>query len=62
MVTRWTPVKGLTFSGDVTWQGIRQHNEGLLEFSSATSGKPLGFYELRSEQNVLLMLRAQRNW
>jgi len=62
LITRWTPVKGLTFSGDVTWQGIRQHHEGLLEFSSASNGKPLGFYELRSEQNVLLLLRAQRNW
>jgi hypothetical protein len=62
VITRWTPVKGLTFSGDVTWQGIRQHNEALIGFTSATIGKPLALYELRSEQNVLLLLRAQRNW
>jgi hypothetical protein len=62
IITRWTPVKGLTFSGDVTWQGIRQHNEGLINFASQTVGKPAGIYELRSEQNVLLLLRAQRNW
>ena len=61
-ITRWTPVKGLTFSGDVTWQGIRQHNEGLINTSSLAVGKPLGIYELRNEQNVLLLLRAQRNW
>jgi hypothetical protein len=61
-ITRWTPVKGLTFSGDVTWQGIRQHNEGLIGFTSATIGKPLALYELRSEQNAVLLLRAQRNW
>jgi hypothetical protein len=61
-VARWTPVKGLTFSGDLTWQGIRQHNEGLFAFTSVTSGKSLGLYEFKNEQNVLLMLRAQRNW
>jgi hypothetical protein len=62
VITRWTPVKGLTFSGDVTWQGIRQHNEGLLNLSSQAVGKPLALYELKNEQNVLLLLRAQRNW
>jgi hypothetical protein len=59
LVTRWTPVKGLTFSGDVTWQGIAQHNQGLILFSSSLIGKPLALYELKSEQNVLLLLRAQ---
>jgi hypothetical protein len=62
VITRWTPVKGLTFSGDVTWQGIQQNNQGLMIFSSAAVGKPLGVYELKNEQNVLLLLRAQRNW
>jgi hypothetical protein len=55
-------VKGLTFSGDVTWQGIAQHNQGLIPFSSTLIGKPLALYELKSEQNVVLLLRAQRNW
>jgi len=62
IVTRWTPVKGLTFSGDVTWQGIAQHNQGLILFSSTLIGKPLALYELKSEQNVVLLLRAQKNW
>ena len=55
-------MRGLTFSGDVTWQGIRQHNEALINTSSLAVGKPLGIFELRNEQNVLLLLRAQRNW
>jgi hypothetical protein len=62
IITRWTPVKGLTFSGDVTWQGIAQHNQGLILVSSTLIGKPLALYELKNEQNVLLLLRAQRNW
>jgi hypothetical protein len=62
IITRWTPVRGLTFSGDITWEGIRQHNEGLLLFSNPAAGKSNALYELKNEQNVLLLLRAQRNW
>jgi hypothetical protein len=62
VITRWTPVRGLTFSGDVTWQGIRQHNEGLVVFGSTANGVPTAAYELKSQQNVVLLLRAQRNW
>jgi len=62
VITRWTPVKGLTFSGDITWQGIQQNNQGLVLFSSVANGKSQALYELKNEQNVLVLLRAQRNW
>jgi hypothetical protein len=67
VITRWTPVKGLTFSGDFTWQHIQQHNEGLILGNNASFfgvSKPIAgtAYELRNQDNVLLLLRAQRNW
>jgi hypothetical protein len=55
-------VRGLTFSGDLTWQHIQQHNEGLAVFNSAGIAKPTALYEFKNQDNVLLLLRAQRNW
>jgi hypothetical protein len=65
IITRWTPVRGLTFSGDFTWQHIQQHNDGLAAFTGAGAaaiGKPTALYEFKNQDNVLLLLRAQRNW
>ncbi|MCP2218458.1 MULTISPECIES: porin [Bradyrhizobium] len=61
-ITRWTPVKNLTFSGDFTWSHIDQKNSGYITTASASVGKPAATYELKDQNNLLLMLRAQRNW
>jgi hypothetical protein len=61
-ITRWTPIKNLTFSGDITWQHIDQKNSGVIAFASTTLGKPATLYELKNQDNVVLLLRAQRNW
>ena len=61
-ITRWTPVKGLTFAADVTWQHIDQKNVGTINAANVTIGKPVAAYELKNQDNVLLLLRAQRNW
>jgi hypothetical protein len=64
-VTRWTPVKNLTFSGEVTYSHLDQKMEGtiLLPAAAGTAiGKPSTVYELRDQDTVLLQLRAQRNW
>jgi hypothetical protein len=61
-ITRWTPVKDLTFSADLTWSHIDTKMAGLLTTSDAAIGKPLAAYEMKSEDNVVLLLRAQRNW
>ncbi len=61
-ITRWTPVKNLAFSADVTWSHIDQKNSGVIAFASASVGKPATLYELRNQDNVVLLLRAQRNW
>ena len=61
-ITRWTPVKNLTFSADFTYTHLDQKMEGTVVNSSAGIGKPPAVYELRDQDTVLLLLRAQRNW
>lgn len=62
IITRWTPVKNLTFSADLTWQHLDQKMFGTVVAPSATIGKPALVYELKDQDNVVLLLRAQRNW
>ena len=61
-ITRWTPVKNLTFSGDVTWSHIDISSSGTVDAASASVGKPHAVYELKDQNTVLLLLRAQRNF
>jgi hypothetical protein len=63
IITRWTPVKNLTFSADFTWMNLDQKNEGvLIGAASPTISKPAASYELRDQNTLFLLLRAQRNW
>jgi hypothetical protein len=62
LVTRWTPVKGLTFAGEVTLSHIDQRNSGLIVAGSSAIGKPITTYELKNQNNVVFALRAQRDW
>jgi hypothetical protein len=61
-ITRWTPVKNLTFSGDVVWTHLDQKMSGTVAAASATAGKPTAVYELKDQDTVTLLLRAQRNF
>ncbi|MBV9566228.1 MAG: porin [Bradyrhizobium sp.] len=61
-ITRWTPVKNLTFSGDVTWSHLDQKFAGTLSVPSAAVGKPAAVYQLKDQDTVTLLLRAQRNF
>ena len=61
-ITRWTPVKNLTFSGDVTFTHLDQKMFGTVAAPSATIGKPVAVYELKDQNTALFLLRAQRNW
>ena len=61
-VTRWTPVKNLTFWAEVTYQHLDQKLRGLGGFRGARNGKPAALYELKDQDNWILGLRAQRNW
>jgi porin-like protein len=63
VVTRWTPVKNLTFSADVTYSHLDQKYAGAIASpGNAAVAKPAAFYELKDQDTVSLLLRAQRNW
>ena len=67
LITRWTPVKNLTFSADLTYTMLDQNMAGTITTSaaapfSAALGKPAATYELKDQNTLLLLLRAQRNW
>ena len=63
IITRWTPVKGLTFSGELTWSRIDQKHSGTV-VAPALAGvaKPAAVYEVKDQDTVTLLLRAQRNF
>ncbi len=64
LITRWTPVKNLTFSADVTYSNLDQKFAGTIAPITAANGiaKPAAVYELKDQNTVSLLIRAQRNW
>jgi hypothetical protein len=61
IITRWTPVKNLTFSGDFTWQHLSQNYAGTVA-NGGTNGMPAGAYFVNNQNNYNFLFRAQRNW
>ena len=64
-VTRWTPVKNLTFSAEVLYFHLDQKFTGAV----ATAGGPgapkpggVAVYELKDQNTVSLNVRVQRNF
>ncbi|NPU68635.1 MULTISPECIES: porin [Bradyrhizobium] len=63
VITRWTPVKGLTFSADVTYSHLDQKYSGaVIAPAVASTAKPAAIYQLKDQDTVSMLLRAQRNW
>ncbi|QQO17801.1 porin [Bradyrhizobium diazoefficiens] len=63
LITRWTPVKNLTFSADLNWTRIDQKYSGLIAAPAiAGTAKPAAVYEMKDQDSFTLLLRAQRNW
>jgi len=61
--TVWTPVKNLAFTADVTFARLDQKYSGTVVTGAvAALAKPAGLYELKSQNTVSMLLRAQRNW
>jgi porin-like protein len=58
---RWTPVKNLTFTGEVQWFHLDQKMSGSSVFT-ATAPKPNALYQFKDQDTVLLQVRAQRNF
>ena len=63
VITRWTPVKNLTFSADFTYSHLDQKYSGVITTPALTGvAKPAATYELKDQDTYSLLLRAQRNW
>ena len=61
VVTRWTPVKNLTFSAEVQWFHLDQKFAGTSVLGAAAP-KPTTVYQFKDQDAVSLQLRAQRNF
>jgi hypothetical protein len=62
-VARWTPVKGLTFSGEVMYTWLDQGFAGTATLApSAASRKPVAVYEFKDQGTWTFGLRAQRSF
>jgi hypothetical protein len=62
LITRWSPVKKLTFSADAVYTMFDQKNSGNFLAGGAAVGKPAGLYEAKDQSTWQVLLRAQRNW
>ncbi|ABD88678.1 porin [Rhodopseudomonas palustris] len=61
-VTRWTPVKNLTFSGEVMYTKLDQDYSGLTGSVKPTATKPTGIYEFKDQDTWTGAVRVQRNF
>ena len=61
VVTRWTPVKNLTFSAEVGAFFLDQKFTGASVLA-APAPKPVAVYEYKDQSTVFLNVRAQRNF
>jgi hypothetical protein len=63
IITRWTPVKNLTFSVDTTYTRLDQKYSGVVALpGSVATAKPATTYELKDQDSIQMLVRAQRNW
>ena len=64
VVTRWTPVKNLTFSAEVGAFLLDQKFTGAVGPVGATVAppKPVAQYEFKDQSTVFLNVRVQRNF
>jgi hypothetical protein len=60
-VTRWTPVKNLTFSAEFQWFHLDQKFSGVATLGPSAP-KPATVYEFKDQDTYLLQVRAQRNF
>ena len=61
LVTRWTPVKNLTFSAEAQWFHLDQNFSGAAAFA-ANGPKPAAVYSFRDQDAYTLNVRVQRNF
>jgi Porin subfamily len=64
LVTRWTPVKNLTFSAEVQDSKLDQKYTGAITTAAGPGVPKRGgvAYELKDQDTVALNVRVQRNF
>jgi hypothetical protein len=61
--TVWTPVKNLAFTADLSWSRLDQKYSGTITAPAvSTAAKPGAVYELKDQNSLTLLLRAQRTF
>jgi Porin subfamily len=60
-ITRWTPVKNLTFSAETIWTHLNQGFSGAATFSPGAP-QPTALYSFKNQDTVSLNVRVQRNF
>jgi hypothetical protein len=61
LITRWTPVKNLTFSAEVMYSRLDQNFTGTATLAPSAP-KPATVYEFKDQDTVTFNVRAQRNF
>jgi hypothetical protein len=61
VITRWTPVKNLTFSAEAMWFHLDQKFTGSA-ILAPTAPKPTARYDFKDQDAVSLNVRVQRNF
>jgi len=61
VVTRWTPVKNLTFAAEVGAYFLDQKFTGAATLAAAAP-KPTTVYEFKDQSTVYLNFQARRNF
>jgi len=61
VITRWTPVKNLTFSAEVMYTRLDQNFTGTSTLTPSAP-KPTAVYEYKDQDTVSFNVRAQRNF
>jgi hypothetical protein len=62
VVTRWTPVKNLTFAAEVGAFFLDQKFSGAATLTTVSAPKPAAVYEFKDQSTVYLNLQARRNF
>jgi hypothetical protein len=60
-ITRWTPVKNLTFSAEVMYTRLDQNFTGTAVLTPSAP-KPTAVYQFKDQDTVTMNVRVQRNF
>lgn len=61
LITRWTPVKNLTFSAETTYFHLHQNFDGSSVFSPGAP-QPVQAWSFRDQSTLAVNVRVQRNF